>query len=188
MKSKIKIFSCFGNTQQIEWHCFLCLIIMKNKKNQDKQLVKTNESVKEEKMSKKKEEFPGYPHYPQDEDVLSSRSHAEKIEVDVEKMSASETGRKGDLEKFPAVPETSPDFTPDIVSGTDADVTAGDLKNLGEKDGHMDDGEDQTLLKFQEGPDQTGDDLDVPGSELDDAGEEIGSEDEENNYYSKGQE
>src|SRR6185369_3365360 len=72
MKSKIKIFSCFGNTQQIEWHCFLCLIIMKNKKNQDKQLVKTNESVKEEKMSKKKEEFPGYPHYPQDEDVLSS--------------------------------------------------------------------------------------------------------------------
>ena len=29
-------------------------------------------------------------------------------------------------------------------------------------------------------------DLDVPGSELDDAQEEIGSEDEENNYYSIG--
>ena len=28
--------------------------------------------------------------------------------------------------------------------------------------------------------------LDVPGSELDDAQEEIGSEDEENNYYSMG--
>lgn len=32
---------------------------------------------------------------------------------------------------------------------------------------------------------ETGDDLDVPGSELDDAQENIGSEDEENNYYSQ---
>ncbi|MEO6174848.1 MAG: hypothetical protein ABIP27_06840 [Flavobacterium circumlabens] len=32
---------------------------------------------------------------------------------------------------------------------------------------------------------QTGEDLDVPGSELDDQQEEIGSEDEENNYYSE---
>jgi hypothetical protein len=31
-----------------------------------------------------------------------------------------------------------------------------------------------------------GNDLDVPGGELDDAQEEIGSEDEENNYYSLG--
>lgn len=32
----------------------------------------------------------------------------------------------------------------------------------------------------------TGDDLDVPGAELDDDQEEIGSEDEENDYYSLG--
>lgn len=32
---------------------------------------------------------------------------------------------------------------------------------------------------------KTGVDLDVPGSELDDAQENIGSEDEENNYYSE---
>ena len=32
----------------------------------------------------------------------------------------------------------------------------------------------------------TGRDLDVPGSELDDAMEDVGSEDEENNYYSLG--
>lgn len=32
-----------------------------------------------------------------------------------------------------------------------------------------------------------GDDLDVPGSELDDQQESIGSEDEENNYYSSGE-
>lgn len=34
--------------------------------------------------------------------------------------------------------------------------------------------------------DMSGDDLDVPGSELDDEQEDIGSEDEENNYYSLG--
>jgi hypothetical protein len=34
--------------------------------------------------------------------------------------------------------------------------------------------------------DQSGSDLDVPGSELDDAQEKVGSEDEENNYYSLG--
>jgi hypothetical protein len=34
--------------------------------------------------------------------------------------------------------------------------------------------------------DMSGADLDIPGSELDDKQEEIGSEDEENNYYSIG--
>jgi len=34
--------------------------------------------------------------------------------------------------------------------------------------------------------DKAGNNLDVPGSELDDQPEEIGSEDEENNYYSLG--
>lgn len=34
--------------------------------------------------------------------------------------------------------------------------------------------------------DKSGDDLDVPGSELDDQQEIVGSEDEENNYYSLG--
>jgi hypothetical protein len=39
-------------------------------------------------------------------------------------------------------------------------------------------------LDFSE--DKSGDDLDVPGSELDDQQESVGSEDEENNYYSLG--
>jgi len=34
--------------------------------------------------------------------------------------------------------------------------------------------------------DHSGSDLDIPGAELDDAQEDIGSEDEENNYYSLG--
>jgi len=35
--------------------------------------------------------------------------------------------------------------------------------------------------------DKTGSDLDIPGAELDDDMEDVGSEDEENNYYSFGQ-
>jgi hypothetical protein len=35
-------------------------------------------------------------------------------------------------------------------------------------------------------PDRMGNQLDVPGSELDNGQEDIGSEDEENNYYSLG--
>lgn len=41
-------------------------------------------------------------------------------------------------------------------------------------------------LKEQEEDDFIADDLDIPGAELDDEQEFIGSEDEENNYYSLG--
>jgi len=47
----------------------------------------------------------------------------------------------------------------------------------------MKDGENNEKV-FDE--DISGDDLDVPGAELDDDNEAIGSEDEENNYYSLG--
>ena len=46
-----------------------------------------------------------------------------------------------------------------------------EIKKINEKD-------------FEE--DMSGDDLDIPGAELDDEEENVGSEDEENNYYSLG--
>ncbi len=61
------------------------------------------------------------------------------------------------------------DVNPDDVSKTKAPNPNPDSWN--EKD-------------FEE--DHTGNDLDIPGAELDDENEEIGSEDEENNYYSVG--
>lgn len=39
--------------------------------------------------------------------------------------------------------------------------------------------------EWKQNSDKIGNDLDVPGAELDDAQEDIGSEDEENNYYSE---
>ena len=45
---------------------------------------------------------------------------------------------------------------------------------------------DNALRRKELGDEFNEEDLDVPGSELDDAQEAIGSEDEENNYYSLG--
>ena len=39
--------------------------------------------------------------------------------------------------------------------------------------------------EWKQNSDKLGNDLDIPGAELDDQEEEIGSEDEENNYYSQ---
>lgn len=39
--------------------------------------------------------------------------------------------------------------------------------------------------EWKQNSDKIGNDLDVPGSELDDEQEDIGSEDEENNFYSE---
>ncbi|MDQ6531875.1 hypothetical protein [Flavobacterium sp. LHD-85] len=40
--------------------------------------------------------------------------------------------------------------------------------------------------EWKQNSDKIGNDLDIPGAELDNQQEEIGSEDEENNYYSEG--
>ena len=47
-------------------------------------------------------------------------------------------------------------------------------------------GQDETRNEKDFNEDPSGSDLDIPGSELDDAQENVGSEDEENNYYSIG--
>lgn len=133
---------------------------------------------------KKKEEFPGYPHYPSSHDITKNEQRADG---DVEDLPRS-AGRKESKLKTPPVKIVLDDATPEIVPGTEADITDEDLQILGDKDRDPDGGEDETLLPLVElGPDLSGDDLDVPGAELDDDAENSGSEDEENNYYSRGQ-
>lgn len=62
--------------------------------------------------------------------------------------------------------------------------TGADPENIS-KTKKMNSPKDQSNRKnYAEG--MSGDDLDVPGAELDNEMEEIGSEDEENNYYSLG--
>jgi hypothetical protein len=63
------------------------------------------------------------------------------------------------------------DINPDDITTKKIPVEINNRSKLNEKN-------------FEE--DMSGGDLDIPGSELDDAQEAIGSEDEENNYYSIG--
>lgn len=65
--------------------------------------------------------------------------------------------------------------------GTEDDIYSREKRiPLGEEGDEFD--EDETTARET----QPDDELDIPGSELDDAEEKIGSEDEENNYYSLG--
>lgn len=90
----------------------------------------------------------------------------------------------------------------EIVMGTEADVTSEDLAILGPRDQDMDGGDDESVQKEglddtdEDGDplneaatniDTTGDDLDIPETDLNDPKHDaVGGEDEENNYYSLG--
>jgi hypothetical protein len=77
----------------------------------------------------------------------------------------------------------------DFATGNESDVTKEDLEALGPKDLSLDMGDDEIVLKNRVWPvDMAGEDLDVPGAENsgDIQNEAIGSEDEENDFYSLG--
>lgn len=98
-----------------------------------------NNNVKQlETMSNEKSNLPGYPLYPESDDIYNMAIKEENIDpTDISKSK-----------------------TPNEPYGTKNEKDFGDLV--------------------------TGLDLDIPGSELDDQQENVGSEDEENNYYSLG--
>jgi hypothetical protein len=139
------------------------------------------------------DKFQGYPHYPAKDDITR----------------ANNNNGKQPFEK----PENPPprfvndtiddrDDEVSIVPGTDADVSAEDVRMLEAADQNMDTMDSSNLLHSSldnlddDGDplnedssismDMSGEDLDVPGSSDDDANENIGEEDEENNYYSLG--
>jgi hypothetical protein len=137
-----------------------------------------------------KEQFPGYPHYPDNEDITRADNNNGKQSLDQDNTPpGNDTGYVQDADTA-------------IVPGTDADVTAEDLRMLDAAEQNMDtddsnnlqqsslDNEDDDGDPLNEdgslNTDMTGESLDVPGSSDDDADENIGEEDEENNYYSLG--
>ena len=138
----------------------------------------------------KKQSFPGYPHYPADEDITNAENNNGKQEID-RVYRENKTDNLNDQ-----------DADTQFVSGTDADVTSEDLRMLDAAEQNMDSPDSENLMASsldnvdEDGDplnedssladDMTGEDLDVPGSSADDADERIGEEDEENNYYSLG--
>ena len=130
-----------------------------------------------------------YPHYPAGEDITRPENNNGKVPVD-----------RGDDQKTKGVTDEA-DEEVAIVQGTEADVTADDIRTLEATDQNMDtvdstnllhasldnvDADGDPLNEDSSADDMTGEDLDVPGSGADDADERIGEEDEENNYYSLG--
>ena len=151
--------------------CLFTFMVMKKKTNKEKK----NEPGKV---------LPGYPHYPPSEDLMNV-SQEQRLDVNVDELSSQTLNTK--LKTQPPVSKES-NTSPEIVPGTEADVTAEDLQALGSPNRSNDGGDDELLPLIELGDDLTGEDLDVPASEDDDEMEDTGSEDEENNYYSRGQE
>lgn len=88
------------------------------------------------------------------------------------------TREKERIEELPGYPEYSEDEDIYSKGKEESDIDPEDIirkkKTIKHARIYSDDSED----------DESGNDLDIPGSELDDDLEIIGSEDEENNYYS----
>lgn len=189
---------------------------MKSKKHKSPDPVqddrKRNDALNKAETNEKERKLPG--EYPAEEDIMN-RMNTRRVGMDVENFSRMigtenlnmnepvvtnpdsidedpifrgediEDRRDNASMEHPIV--KSIDDENESEERSESDVTEEDLQALGPKDLSMDMGEDEQLLKNRVWPvDMAGGDLDVPGTELDDAGEEVGSEDEENNYYSLG--
>src|SRR5687768_1011948 len=79
-------------------------------------------------------EFPGYPHYPAKDDIMSASSDMKRVEVDVENLTPSgkfvNTKETKNPLSNPPVSDSNAAASDDelqIVSGTEADVTKDDL-------------------------------------------------------------
>lgn len=97
------------------------------------------------------------------------------------KMHAKNNDKMKNKNKFPGYPQY--ESSEDIYNRGEKEMEL-DPNNLSKKKSRNEKRGSANEKDFDE--DMSGDDLDVPGSELDDQQESVGSEDEENNYYSIG--
>lgn len=134
-------------------------------------------------------DFPGYPHYPSDQDITNPANGIKKTNADVERLANSKRlssqAASDERNEEPARDDEEDDDL--IVPGTEADVTEEDLIALGDPDADQDMNDDE-LIQGNARVDyvESEDDLDIPGAELDDEDDAMGQGDEENNYYSLG--
>ena len=101
-----------------------------------------------------------------------------KVKSNNKKPSAN-NGKKN-LPGYPLYPDGDDIY---YQSKNERDIDPEDISELKDFDRNNRSGTDNEK-DFDD--DESGGDLDIPGSELDDEQENIGSEDEENNYYSLG--
>lgn len=149
----------------------------------------TKRDVEQSNDEKIDRDFPGYPHYPAEEDIMYQHTDSHRVDMDVENL-PNLRNANGVSQRFkPAsdeqdrsrgnkdVNETGDEM--DRQTRNDADITYEELTMLNSTN-------DEIGIPQNVSNDELNTDLDIPGSELDDENEEIGEEDEENNYYSLG--
>jgi hypothetical protein len=103
------------------------------------------------------------------------------------KKKSSKSKDKGKLPGYPLYPANE-DITrrEDRLEGDIEDIIENTNPHAESKPNELDEEFNEGLKNRTTPADFSGSDLDVPGSELDDERELIGSEDEENNFYSLG--
>jgi hypothetical protein len=146
-------------------------------------------------MEEKKEQFPGYPHYPANEDITNKNNGMRPAGTDPGNMGpngrttgAEQHGVNEEEEQTPGASSDPANLTQEDLQMLDAAAQNRDMDDPDAEESALDSvDEDGTPLNEATGSyGDVGADLDVPGSEEDDRDEERGSEDEENNYYSLG--
>jgi hypothetical protein len=105
------------------------------------------------------------------------KKHIEKIN---NSLRSPDTDEKENLQGYPLYPHSEDIY---IKYHKGKDLNNDDVSIINESNKKSGAGR-RNEKDFSE--DMSGNDLDIPGSELDDDSESIGSEDEENNYYSLG--
>lgn len=180
---------------------------MKSIKNKNTDNKRSEKVGRRNDTKNSEQEFPGYPSYPPEEDIMNKSTKVVRIEGDIENTNSSGRGINMSKEQVEGIRTFSEDEMAEGVetefkgvpagieeAGTDlagtqkdeSDVTEEDMEALGPKDLSMDMGEDEQLLKHRPWPvDFAGDDLDVPN---DDSARSDALEmgDEENDHYSLG--
>jgi hypothetical protein len=139
---------------------------------------KSTREKKSELDKEQREEFPGYPPYPDTDDITIQNDRV-ALDIDGNPIVDETVSNPADT--------LNENANSDLITDNNSNVTKEDLQALGPVDLSLDMDEDEELLKQRTQPvDFAAEDLDVPGSELDDENEALGSEDEENNSYSLG--
>ena len=158
-----------------------------------------NEKSKKDGSSADDKAFPGYPHHPASEDITANEQEVPLNEETDPNRPLSEAGKPA-MAPGENLDETEFKKGDPLVTSTESNVSDEERALLDESERGID-GSDDEMAPARAHLDETdmdgdplnessgrenflGDDLVVPGSELDDADENIGSEDEENNYYS----
>lgn len=180
----------------------------KNINNTEDQKIQNNNSDKKMDNVVNDNEFPGYPHYSKTEDIMDSRSDAERVNVDVEHLpnfhNATTSHRLNsgvEDERTNSTPtniDADMDTDLGIEMGTEADITEEEKKMLEDdmylptededrlRQAKLDDTDFDGEKLNEDSEVESGDDLDMDTAPDETDREALGQGDEENQYWSLG--